>query len=126
MFVLHLFFDLVFEFFHGVCMIAKSGKGRNAACPQKHFDVLYRYMKRNRLQAFFAVLSVIGMAFFAVSAVLAAPEQNRPPQAQPMRAQLFAPVTHFSVVAMDPDNDPLMFSWQGDISCGTFNAGTGP
>lgn len=83
-------------------------------------------MKKKRLQAFFAFLSVMGAVFFVVSAVFAAPETNRPPQVQPMRAQLFAPVTHYSVVAMDPDNDPLMFSWQGDISCGTFNAGTGP
>lgn len=83
-------------------------------------------MKRNRLQVFFGVSAAVGAVFFAVSAVLAASGANRPPQAEPMRAQLFAPVTYFSVVAMDPDNDPLTYSWQGNISCGIFNAGTGP
>ncbi len=84
-----------------------------------------KYMKHQK-KAFISIVIVIGLMSAVLIRNLVLADTNRPPQVEPIHAQLFAPVTYYSVQAMDPDNDSLFYSWQGNISCGVFNAGTGP
>lgn len=82
-------------------------------------------MKDNKIKAFIGFFSIFCMAFLAASSSSAFSETNQPPQAQPIHAQLVAPVTYYYVEAMDPENDTLFYSWKGNLSCGVFNAGPG-
>ncbi len=71
-------------------------------------------MKNKTLLSFLLVLVI------AAPAVLAQEQENRPPVAEPIRAELTPPTTIYKVAATDPDGDPLSFAWSGEISCGSF------
>jgi hypothetical protein len=68
--------------------------------------------------AYFLIILILPL--FAFSETIE--EENQPPAAEPIKAELIPPVTYFQVKASDPDGDELDYAWSGDITCGFFMA----